>query len=124
VSETDKDIGNTEAWAKVIGDLLRLVPSDRRAAVLALAAATEESERREAEANGGWLSLDLSKGWTDSPGICHWHAIMRLKSLVRLLRDYLPPDPEAEIAPPAKPKNLHKRKVSVRTVCAQTNETA
>jgi hypothetical protein len=36
-SATEKDIANVEAWAGVVEDLLYLVPTDKRAAVLALA---------------------------------------------------------------------------------------
>jgi hypothetical protein len=82
LAKADKDIRNTKAWAEVIGDLLRLIPLEQRAAVLALTAANDEAARKEAEANDGFLEVDFTKDWTEVPGLVHWDAIMRLKSLV------------------------------------------
>ena len=82
-SEDREDIENVEAWAEVIKEVLRLVPMDRRAAVLALAAKNEEAEREEWERSAGALKfVDLTEDYKNSPGIRHWHTIMRLKSLV------------------------------------------
>jgi hypothetical protein len=81
MAETQHDIENVEAWAVVIGDMLHLVPLEHRAAVLALATANEDAERKKREANGGLLTpvaaFDPSK-----PGLRHWNAVMRLKSLL------------------------------------------
>jgi hypothetical protein len=76
-SEDQEDVENVEAWAEVIEDMLRLVPMDRRAAVLELAS----KKRREADSLGDGLHfIDITK--TDTPGLRHWNAIMRLQSLV------------------------------------------
>ena len=80
--ETERDIGNVEAWAEIIGDLLFHVPADNRAEVLALAMANEEHERKEREAHGGWKFHTLSDDFMKEPAQRHWNAITRLKSLV------------------------------------------
>jgi hypothetical protein len=79
-AEDYEDIKNVEAWAEVIGHLLYRVPEDRRAAVLALAIKNEEGKRKERETNGGLQYVDLAKN--DTPGLRHWHTIMKLESLV------------------------------------------
>jgi hypothetical protein len=85
VGEDDDDIGNVEAWAVIIEDLLHSVPPEQRAEVLALAVKKEEANRKEREKHGGIIIWDaaemLAKMHTD-PGIRHWNAIMRLKSLI------------------------------------------
>jgi hypothetical protein len=82
-SEDRKDIENVEAWAEVIKDLLWLVPIDRRADVLALVAKNEEAARKEREATDGFRLIPFAEiNFDKSPGLRHWNAIMRLKSLV------------------------------------------
>jgi hypothetical protein len=78
MSETRNDIENVAAWAEVIRAPLHLMPTGCRAAVLALAARNEGVARKEAETTGGWIKIDLTK----PPDFSHWHAVMRLKSLV------------------------------------------
>lgn len=80
--ETDKDVENVEAWAQIIAHLLYHVPGDKRGEVLALASKNEEAESRKREAHNGLLVLDASDDWMNSPGMRHWNAVMRLKSLV------------------------------------------
>jgi hypothetical protein len=75
-SESWEDVENVEAWAEVIKDLLYLVPCDRSATVLALA--TKNDKIKEAD----WKPMSFSDDWINEPGQRHWHAIMRLKSLV------------------------------------------
>jgi hypothetical protein len=80
--ETDRDIGNAEAWAEVVGDVLLHVPPDRRAAVLALATRNEEAERLEREANGGFRIVAFSPDLMKEPGMRYCNVITRLKSLL------------------------------------------
>ena len=80
--EDQKDIGNVEAWAEVVEDLLHLVPEDQRAEVLALASKNEAAKAKKREANGGlivYYAADID--WKNSPGFRHLGAITRLKSL-------------------------------------------
>jgi len=83
--ETDKDVENVEAWAEVIEDLLYLVPPDKRSELLALAGRNEEAKRKEREERGRFIlrnALELMADMDTRPGIRHWNAIMRLKSLI------------------------------------------
>src|SRR5262245_61656583 len=80
-SETKNDLENIEAWAAIIEDLLFRVPPDMRAQVLALAGKNEEAARKKREARV-MMSAAEALANMDSPGIRHWNAIMRLKSLV------------------------------------------
>ena len=82
-AEKLEDIENVEAWAEVIKQVFHLVPVDDRLALLALVARNEQAERKEREQSGGALKyVDISK-WDDStPGLRHWHTIMKLESLV------------------------------------------
>jgi hypothetical protein len=82
MSEAQRDIENIEAWAEVIGDILFHVPAWHRAAVLALATKNEEAEQQERAKHGGIRVLCLSELNVDKPGMRHWNAIMRLKSLL------------------------------------------
>ena len=82
-SEDHEDIENVEAWAEVVEEMLRLVPVDHRAAVLTLVTEKEETERKKREQSGGALRyVDISKWDDNTPGLRHWNAIMRLRSLV------------------------------------------
>jgi hypothetical protein len=79
----DDDIGSVEAWAVVVKDLLYRAPPDIRAAILAAAADNEQKaveKRKECR-----FILESSKAitadWENSPGIRHWHTVMRLKAL-------------------------------------------
>jgi hypothetical protein len=82
-SADQNDIENVEAWAEVIEDVLNLVPPDLRAAALALATKSENAARKEREANAGLLVLTAAELENmDTPGLRHWGAIMRLKSLL------------------------------------------
>jgi hypothetical protein len=72
----DEDIGNTEAWAEIVEDLLCLVPMANRMQVLQLAVTKEKAEIAERA-----TEVDLEK-MQDTPGLRHWDAIMALKSLV------------------------------------------
>jgi hypothetical protein len=59
----------TEIAAKVIGDLLCLLPPDKRAGALAIATAAEDAERKEREKHGRFpiRSLDeLTESWKSS----------------------------------------------------------
>jgi hypothetical protein len=80
--ESDEDVENVEAWVEIVYDLLDLVPDDLRARVLAFAAEKEEAARKELEEAGGFIARTLSEIDLNTPGIRHWHTIMRLKSLV------------------------------------------
>jgi hypothetical protein len=84
MSETDRDIGNVEAWAGIIETMLALMPEDRRMQVLQLALQKEEAEAKEREQQGHKLRfIDFGNDdWMKGPGIMHWNAIMRLKSLL------------------------------------------
>jgi hypothetical protein len=83
VGELDDDITNVEAWAEIIKDLLHLMPPEQRADVLALAVKNEEANRKEREADGGrWFKPVNLTNMDTNPGIRHWNAIMRLKSLI------------------------------------------
>jgi len=82
-SEDLEDVENVEAWAKVFEEVLRLVPENHRAAVLALVNKNEEAERKERGQSRGTLKfVDMSKWDDNTPGLRHWNAIMRLRSLV------------------------------------------
>ena len=74
------DINNVEAWAYVIKCALCHVPPEHRLAVLALATANEEAERKKHQASGGLMT------WADlmqkSPSARHHNASVRLKSLL------------------------------------------
>jgi hypothetical protein len=79
--ETEADIANGEAWVVLIGDLLRRAPPEQRADILAEALSCEQAAAAERKAREGalrWLRL----GDLDTPGLRHWNAVMRLKSLV------------------------------------------
>ena len=76
-AENNDDIENVEAWAEIFGEILDLIPRERRAQVLALATKTDEAEK--AKARSGELPyVDLSV----EPDLHHWNAIMRLRSLI------------------------------------------
>jgi hypothetical protein len=78
-SERAKDMINAEAWAEVFKDVLYLVPEEIRASVLTLVAQNEEARRKEAE----WLRASaINEIGMDAPGLRHWDAIARLRSLV------------------------------------------
>lgn len=51
----EMDIENVEAWARVVEDLLCLVPTDKRAAVLALAGEREQQKQKKRDKSGGIL---------------------------------------------------------------------
>jgi hypothetical protein len=80
--ETDKDIENVEAWAEVIEDVLFRVSSKQRAQVLALVTAKEQQARKDRETNPLGIMSWAEIRNMDTPGLRHWNAIMRLKSLV------------------------------------------
>ena len=84
MSETDRDIENVEAWAVIIKHMLALMPGDRRMQVLQLALQKEEAAAKEREQDGPirFVKFDCNDDWVKSPGQMHWHAIMRLKSLL------------------------------------------
>jgi hypothetical protein len=86
MAENDKDIENIEAWACVIERLLDVVPFERRAEALALAAKSHEAKRKELEANGGCglisYRIPPEEELMARPGIRHSAAIARLMSLV------------------------------------------
>jgi hypothetical protein len=81
-AENEKDVGNVEAWAEIIGDLLHHVPLDKRREVLALAIKNEQAAAEEREANGGFKFMTFSDDWMNTPGQRQWNVIMRLKSLL------------------------------------------
>src|SRR5262245_5639589 len=83
-SETEKDICNVEAWAKVIERVLWAVPPDTRVAALMLTLQNEEAERKEYEANGGGLIIREvdDERYLQSAAFRYHDVIMRLKSLV------------------------------------------
>ena len=82
-AEDAEDVGNVEAWAEIVEDMLFLVPPEDRMKVLQLAVASEEAaiaERLEHEPLGKiWCASEFPM---DTPGMRHWNAIMRLKSLI------------------------------------------
>src|SRR5262245_51317074 len=81
--EDEEDIGNIEAWAEIIEDMLYLVPFDSRMKVLQLTIAKQEAEIAEMAEHGPlrvWSAAEMAN--TDTPGLRHWNAIMRLKSLI------------------------------------------
>jgi hypothetical protein len=83
MSESDKDIANIEAWAEMIEDMLALMPPDSRIEALRAALKNEETARKErAENPYGLCIMDAAELCGASPGLRHWNAIMRLKSLV------------------------------------------
>jgi hypothetical protein len=101
-SQKPEDITNVEAWSEVFKDILVLVPRKIRADVLALVNRNEEAERREREANDGWLKVDLSRPLSGIPGLRHWDAVMRLESLIiqvltRQIRNNHSPETAAKI---------------------------
>ena len=85
-SESSEDIANVEAWAELIVDILKRIPADKRAVVLALITKYEEDAKQGREARGGLppivTSEEFVQGWEGSPRAYHWHTIMRLKSLM------------------------------------------
>jgi hypothetical protein len=82
-AETDSDVGNVEAWAAIIEDMLFLMPDDRRMQVLQLALQKEAAAVKEREQHGlRFRPHAFNDDWKKSPGIKHWHTIMRLKSLI------------------------------------------
>ena len=82
--ETEEDVQNVEAWAEIIKDISYLIPIDQRLDVLMLALKNEEVQKAERDARGGKLffmtAKELSK--IDTPGLRHWHTIIRFQSLV------------------------------------------
>src|ERR1700758_4958965 len=84
--ESNEDIANAEAWAELIADILKRIPADKRTVVLALATKNEEAAKQGRGARGGvpptLTSAEFVRGWEGSPRAYHWHAIMRLKSLM------------------------------------------
>jgi hypothetical protein len=78
-SEHRKDVENVEAWAEILKEVLYCVPIELRAQMLALATKNEEAEREV-----GIRLIPFPELGVDNrrPGHRHWHAIMRLKSLV------------------------------------------
>jgi hypothetical protein len=84
VGENDKDIANVEAWAEVVEDMLALIPPDNRIEALRIAVEKEGAARKERAETGGlcFVRFDNDEAWRNSAGMRHWHAIMRLKSLV------------------------------------------
>jgi hypothetical protein len=82
MSETDRDIGNVEAWAVIIEHMLALMPADRRMQVLQLAVQKEEAEAKEREQHGPIRFMKFGNDWMESPCFRNWNAIMRLKSLL------------------------------------------
>jgi hypothetical protein len=82
MSETDKDIENVEAWAEIIEDMLHLMPAENRIKVLRLALQKEEAEVKDREKNGLYRVVAFDEISMNSPGLMHWNAIMRLKSLI------------------------------------------
>jgi hypothetical protein len=75
-AENEADIENTE----IFYDILRLIPGDH-AELLALVT-KNENERTEKAKGGGLPVFDASEISLDTPGIRHWNAIMRLRSVV------------------------------------------
>jgi hypothetical protein len=72
------DMENTEAWAEIFRDILSLIPGDH-ADLLALVSRNDEAER----AMGDELRIiDAGDLDDDTPGLRHWNAIMRLRSLI------------------------------------------
>jgi hypothetical protein len=83
----EKAIGNVEAWAEIIGDMLFLVPVENRMEVLELALANEKTENAERAKHGGlriWDAGEMAN--MNTPGLRHWNVIMRLKSLVATIK--------------------------------------
>jgi hypothetical protein len=82
-SENDRDIANAEAWAAIVEDLLALMPAENRMKVLKLAVANEEVEIADRAKYDGLKIMSAAElSNMDTPGLRHWNAIMRLKSLV------------------------------------------
>jgi hypothetical protein len=79
-SATEKDIQNVEAWAEVVEDLLYLVPTDKRAAVLALATEKERQEQKKRDESGGLIIMNAAE--LANATFPHWNVIMRLKALL------------------------------------------
>ena len=101
------DINNVEAWAYVIKCALYHVPPEHRLAVLALATANEEAERKKHEASGGLIMwTDLTQNYEKSPSARHHNAIVRLKSLLiqifarDITNDHSPRTPPRSCSPP------------------------
>jgi hypothetical protein len=82
--EDEEDIGNVEAWTEILEDLLYLMPFDSRMKVLQLVVANHEADVAERVKHGPLgkrISMDPEK-FRNEPGLRHWNAIMRLKSLI------------------------------------------
>jgi hypothetical protein len=75
----DNDV---EAWAVVVEDVLDLVPSDKRAVVLAAVVAKAEKDAAEAGANPLGIHDAGDFDWENSPAIRYWHDAMELRSVV------------------------------------------
>src|SRR5262249_43163963 len=81
--ENEEDINNIEAWAEIIEDMLYFVPFESRMQVLQLAVAKHEANVAEVVEHGPWRPVSAAEmANTDTPGLRHWNAIMRLKSLI------------------------------------------
>lgn len=80
--ETAEDIDNVEAWVEIVEDMLWLAPADRRADILELAFAKEKASRNERAKHDGFIVYSFNDLDMNTPGVRHWNAIMRLKSLV------------------------------------------
>jgi hypothetical protein len=81
-SETEKDMANVEAWAKIVSDVLCLMPAEHRLSTLHLALENEEDAAKEREENGGLVFIKASDFLKDKSWMKHWHAEMRLRSLI------------------------------------------
>jgi hypothetical protein len=82
--EDEDDINNIEAWAEIIADILHWVPVEARMQVLQLAIAKHEADVTEAAGHGAFELLPTTEllNQNSPPGLRHWGAIMRLKSLI------------------------------------------
>jgi hypothetical protein len=80
MSETDRDIGNVEAWAEVVESLLNLMPTKTRMDVLRLAVANEEAAIKDREAHGPFKLISFAE-LMRTP-LKPMAPVMRLKSLV------------------------------------------
>jgi hypothetical protein len=76
-SERAEDMTNVEAWAGVFDDILRIVPEEIRADVVALAGRNEEAERKRPKL---FTAAELKN--MALPGAGHQDAIARLESLI------------------------------------------
>ena len=81
-SETESDICNIDAWAKVVGDLLFLVRPEARITVLRRAVQHEEAEIAGREKHGRLKIVFAADLASDGSWMKTWHAAYRLKSLV------------------------------------------